>query len=300
MRLLLIGDIVGKPGRQIVVQSLRGLRAEYRLDLIVANAENVAGGSGLTPPIYHELIDAGLDAVTLGDHVFRRREIIPVLEGERRIVRPANLSPDAPGRGWTVVRARNQVAVAVFALLGRVFMPPVDCPFHAADSVLDQLPDNVNVVLLDFHAEATSDKQLMGRYLDGRVSAVLGTHTHVATADERILPGGTAFQCDVGMTGPYESILGRRIDRVMETTLSGRPTHFEVASDDVRLSGTIVEVDPHSGRALSIERLMVDQAEATRLARLGRPTGAALRASDASEDAADSGPREDVGPHEGG
>ena len=172
-----------------------------------------------------------------------------VLEQEERIVKPANYPADAPGREVALVRTAGNVRVAVFSLLGRVFMPPVDCPFAAADRVLAGLPEDVKVIVLDFHAEATSDKQLMGRYLDGRVSAVLGTHTHVPTADEQILPGGTAFQCDVGMAGPYESILGRRIDRVLETTRTFRPTHFEVATGDPRICGTIVDVDPADGQS---------------------------------------------------
>ncbi len=266
MRLLLIGDIVGKPGRQIVAKALPGLRIEEKLDLVVANAENAAGGSGLTPAIYRELIEAGLDGITMGDHVYRRREIFSILTTERRIVRPANYPREAPGRDCAVLRARNGVPVAVFVCLGRVFMSPADCPFHAADRVLGALPSDVRVVLMDFHAEATSDMQLMGRHLDGRVSAVLGTHTHVPTADEQILPGGTAFQCDVGMTGPHESILGRRIDRVLETARTFRPTHFEVAGEDARMRGTIVEVDPQTGRATGIRRIDVDQSAADRLA----------------------------------
>ena len=270
MRLLLIGDIVGKPGRQIVIQAIRGLRIEEQLDLIVANAENVAGGSGMTPAIYQELMAAGLDGITMGDHVYRRREIFPILQTERKIVRPANFPPEAPGHDFAILRGRNKVHVAVFTCLGRVFMPPVDCPFQAANRVLASLPSDIRVILMDFHAEATSDKQLMGRHLDGRVSAVLGTHTHVATADQQILPGGTAFQCDVGMTGPHESILGRRIDRVMETTRTFRPTHFEVATGDVRLSGTIVDVDPATGRASGIRRICVDETQAERLAELAK------------------------------
>jgi 2',3'-cyclic-nucleotide 2'-phosphodiesterase len=231
----------------------------------VANAENAAGGSGLTPEIYHELLAAGIDGITLGDHAFRRREVFSILQSERKIIRPANYPAAAPGRDVMILRTRQQVSVAVLVLLGRVFMPPVDCPFQAADRVLGALPSDVRVVLVDFHAEATSDKQLMGRHLDGRASAVLGTHTHVATADEQILPGGTAFQCDVGMTGPYESILGRRIDRVMETTRTFRPTQYDVATGDARLSGTIVEVDPQTGRAAAIRRIMVDESAAKRL-----------------------------------
>ncbi len=274
LRILLIGDIVGKPGRQIVVRAVPGLKIAERLDLVVANAENAAGGSGLTPEIFRELVDGGVDCITMGDHIYRRREIYPVLEQDPRIVRPANYPSAAPGRGFTVLSAAGRAPVAVFSLLGRVFMPPVDCPLQAADRVLAQLPPDVRVVLLDFHAEATSDKQIMGRHLDGRASAVLGTHTHVATADEQILPGGTAFQCDVGMTGPHLSIIGRRIDRVLETARTFRPTHFEVAANDCRLHGTIVEIEPETGRATGIRRLVVTQPEAERLAALARGASA--------------------------
>ncbi|MBN2023382.1 MAG: TIGR00282 family metallophosphoesterase [Pirellulales bacterium] len=270
MRLLLVGDVVGKPGRQIVTRAMLGLRIEQGLDFVVVNAENAAGGSGLTPAIFHELISAGVDCITMGDHAYRRREIFPILHGEARIVRPANYPPEAPGRPVTVLTTRGGVRAAVINLLGRVFMPPVDCPFHTVDRLLKALPADVRVILVDFHAEATSDMQVMGRFLDGRVSAVLGTHTHVPTADEQILPGGTAFQCDVGMTGPHESILGRRIDRVLETVWTFRPTHFEVATDDPRLHGTIVDVDPATGRASAVRRVVVDGAEANRLAHLAR------------------------------
>ncbi len=264
MRLLLIGDIVGKPGRDICIQALAGLRQEEQIDLIVANAENSAGGSGLTPVIYRELLAAGIDGITLGDHVYKRREIYSVLQNEFRAVRPANYPAEAPGPEFVVLEARNGVRAAIFTLLGRVFMPPVDSPFRAADRVLAAMPRDVRVILLDFHAEATSDKQLMGRYLDGRVTAVLGTHTHVPTADEQILPGGTAFQCDVGMTGPHESILGRRIDRVLETTLTSRPTNFDVAEKDVRIHGTLVDLDPETGRATGIRRIVVNEEDAKR------------------------------------
>jgi len=265
VRLLLIGDIVGKPGRKIVTRAVPGLRVEEQLDLVVANAENVAGGSGLTPAIYHELISAGVDCITMGDHVYRRREIYSIMHSEARIVRPGNYPHNAPGRAFTVVTTCNNVRVGVFCLLGRVFMSPADCPFQAADRILSSLPSDVKVILLDFHAEATSDMQLMGRHLDGRVTAVLGTHTHVPTADEQVLPGGTAFQCDVGMTGPHESILGRRIDRVLETALTFRPTRFEVASGDARLHGTIVEVAADTGLATGVRRLSIDEAAADRL-----------------------------------
>lgn len=267
MRLLLIGDIVGKPGRQIVSQALPGLIRERRLDLVIANGENAAAGSGITPDNYTALIAAGVDGVTLGDHIYRRREIIGTLESRPNIVKPANFPPDSPGRDHMVLTAKNGVSVAVVSLLGRVFMRPVDCPWNAIDRILGQLPPEIKVIVVDFHAEATSDMQLMGRYLDGRVSAVLGTHTHVATADEEIFPGGTAFQCDVGMTGPYKSILGRRVDRVLETTRTFNPTEFEVATDDVRMSGTIVDVDETTGRATGIERICVRQGEALALSR---------------------------------
>ena len=266
MRLLLVGDIVGKPGRQIVVRALRGLIARESLDLVVANAENAAGGSGLTPAIYRELMAAGVDCITLGDHIYRRAEIISVLESEPNIVKPANFPSSAPGREFAVVQARDGSRVLVVSLLGRVFMRPVDCPWTAADRVLAQAPADARVRLVDFHAEATSDMQLMGRYLDGRVSAVLGTHTHVPTADETILPRGTAFQCDVGMTGPYDGILGRRVDRVLETTLTFNPTHFEVATGDVRLCGTMVDIDAETGLATAVRRVCVTEADAERLA----------------------------------
>lgn len=255
MRFLFIGDIVGKPGREIVKEAVGKLREEHCLDLVIANAENAAGGSGLTPAIYKELVKAGVDAITLGDHVYRRKEIYTVLEREDNIVRPANLPTEAVGRQWTTVTAADGTIVGVCCLLGQLFMKPMDNPWRAADRVLTEIPTDVRVRFVDFHVEATSEAQTMGRYLDGRVSAVLGTHTHVPTADECLLPEGTAFQCDVGMTGPHHSILGRRIDRVMETTLTANPTQFEVATADVRLNGTIVEVDPATGKATAIERL---------------------------------------------
>ncbi len=247
----------GKPGRKIVKQAVPGLISREHLDLVVANAENAAAGSGITPTNYEEIIAAGVHVITLGDHIYRRRAIYNILESRKNIVKPANYPDEAPGHDHAIVTASNGVAVAVISLLGRVFMKPVDCPFTAADRVLQKLDRTVKVILVDFHAEATSDKQVMAHHLDGRVSAVLGTHTHVVTADETILPGGTAFQCDVGMTGPHDSILGRRADRVMETAITGRPTPFDVATRDVRLNGTIVDIDETTGRATAIRRLSV-------------------------------------------
>ncbi len=274
MRLLFIGDIVGRPGREFVVRALKGLVVKHQLDLVIANAENAAGGSGLTPQIYRELVKAGVDAITLGDHVYRRREIYSVLQTKDNIVRPANLPEEAVGRQWTVVTARDGTQVGLFCILGQLFMKPADNPWRCADRILAEIPSDVRVRFLDFHVEATSEAQLMGRYLDGKIAAVLGTHTHVPTADECILPGGTAFQADVGMTGPYDSILGRRTDRVMETTLTSNPTQFEVASKDVRLGGALVDIDPESGLATRIERLCVTEAELPALEKLASSSDA--------------------------
>jgi metallophosphoesterase (TIGR00282 family) len=265
VRILFIGDVVGKPGRDIVCAAVEHLVAAHQLDLVIANAENAAGGSGLTPAIYRELIRAGVDGITLGDHIYRRKEIYSVLENEANIVRPANLPSESVGREWAVVTAKNGIQVAFACVLGQLFMKPVDNPWVAADRALAAMPSDVKIRLVDFHADATSEMQLMGRYLDGRATAVLGTHTHVPTADECILPGGTAFQCDVGMTGPFESIIGRRIDRVMETTLTGRPTEFDVATRDLRLCGTIITADPETGHATAIERLCVTEEDVARL-----------------------------------
>ncbi|HIF30100.1 MAG TPA: YmdB family metallophosphoesterase [Planctomycetes bacterium] len=259
MRILLVGDVVGKPGLDIATAAIPRLIRERGLHLVVVNGENASDGSGITPSIHKALIECGARCITLGDHIYRRKEIYATLDERDDIVKPANFPADAPGRPWTLVQGSNGSPVAVISLLGRVFLRPVDCPWTAVDRVLDEIPRDVKLILVDFHAEATSDKQVMGRYLDGRVSAVLGTHTHVPTADETIFPGGTAFQCDVGMTGPHESILGRRIDRVTETTLTFRPTRFHVADGDNRLNGTIVEVDDMTGRAKSIQRVTVRQ-----------------------------------------
>lgn len=264
MRILMIGDIVGKPGRTILARRLKALREREALDFVIANGENAADGSGITPAIHRALLDCGVDCITLGDHIYRRGEIIKTLQAEPTIIKPANFPESAPGRGWTVLTASNGVQVAVISVLGRVFMRPVDCPFTAAQKVLEQIPADVKVRFVDFHAEATSDKQTMGRLLDGRVSAILGTHTHVPTADECILPKGSAFQCDVGMTGPFESILGRNIEAVMEHTLTFKPIHFDVATEDVRMCGSIVDVDEHSGKATAIRRVVLREEEEAR------------------------------------
>jgi metallophosphoesterase (TIGR00282 family) len=265
LKILFIGDVVGSPGRKIVGQVLPRLIHRWGLGLVVCNAENAAGGSGLTIRCHEDLAEAGVDVFTLGDHVYRKDEVFTLFERTDRLLRPANFPTDSPGQEHVIVEARDGTPVAVFTLLGRTYMRPVDCPFRAADRVLERIGGATRVVLVDVHAEATSDKQLLGRYLDGRVSAVLGTHTHVATADEQVLPGGTAYQTDVGMTGPYDSILGRRYDRVLAATLTFVPHFFEVATGDPRLCGALVEVDPQTGRALTIRRIAIDHEESQRL-----------------------------------
>ena len=259
MRILFIGDIVGAPGMNIVRRALPPLIAREGIDFVIANAENAANGSGLTASLYRKLRETGVDLVTLGDHIYKKQEIIPTLEKEEQVCKPANFPPEAPGREYALGQARDGTPVAAVCLLGRTFMRSVDCPFRAADRVLAELAGKVRCIVVDAHAEATADKYLLGHHLKGRVSAVLGTHTHVATADEQIFPGGTAFISDVGMTGPYDSILGRRIDRVLSTALSFMPSPFDVATDDVRLAGAVVDIDAATGRAVAIRRLMLDE-----------------------------------------
>ena len=265
MRLLFLGDIVGKPGVVFLRRALPVLVAKEKIDVVIANAENASDGSGLTPKDYRRIREGGVDLVTLGDHVYRRRDIIPTLEQDEHICKPANFPPSAPGRDFAIGSARDGTLIAVFCLLGRTYMRPVECPFQAADRVLAALAGRTSCIVVDMHAEATADKYLMVHHLKGRVSAVLGTHTHVPTADEQILPGGTAFISDVGMTGPYESILGRRIDRVLTTAQTFVPTAFDVATDDPRLGGAVVDIDPATGRAASIRRLMLNEAGLTAL-----------------------------------
>jgi len=265
LKVLFIGDVVGSPGRKVVSQVLPRLIRRWDLGLVVCNAENAAGGSGLTIKCYEELLEAGVDVFTLGDHVYRKDEVFELFDRTDHLLRAANFPTDSPGEESVVATARDGTQVGVFTLLGRTFMKPVDCPFRAADRVLERLNPLTKVVVVDIHAEATSDKQLLGRYLDGRVSAVLGTHTHVPTADECILPRGTAFQSDVGMTGPHDSILGRRYDRVLASTLTHVPHYFDVATGDPRLNGALVEIDPETGAAQSIKRIAIDQAETQRI-----------------------------------
>jgi len=265
LKILFIGDVVGAPCRKVVGQVLPRLSPRWGLGLVICNAENAAGGSGLTLRCYEELSEAGVDVMTMGDHVYRKDEIFQIFERGGEVLRPANYPLDSPGPELSLVTSRDGVPVAVFTVLGRTYMKPVDCPFRAADRILDRIGGDTRVVILDTHAEATSEKQLLGRYLDGRVSAALGTHTHVATADEQILKNGTAYQTDVGMTGPHDSILGRRYDRVLSATLTCVPAHFDVATGDPRLNGALVTVDPVTGHALSISRVSIGPEETQRL-----------------------------------
>jgi metallophosphoesterase (TIGR00282 family) len=252
VRFLFLGDVVGKPGYSAVLSRVRELKQQHQLDAVVVNAENASDGAGLMPRQYRRLIESGVDAITMGDHLYRRAEIIPVLQESQRIVKPANYPVDAAGKPWVIVDTPGG-RLGVISILGRVFMRPVDCPFVAVDRVLDEMAGKTDAVLVDVHAEATGDKQTIARYLDGRVTAVLGTHTHVPTADAHVMAGGTAMQCDVGMCGPYDSIIGRDVGRVTKTTLTFEPCHFHVATRDVRLCGAIVESDG-AGKAVSIER----------------------------------------------
>jgi 2',3'-cyclic-nucleotide 2'-phosphodiesterase len=254
MKILFLGDIVGSPGVEAVRALVPKLIAEHSLDLVIANAENVCSGSGLTPKQFRQIRSAGVDVLTMGDHIYRRSEIISTLTSEDRICKPANFPRKAPGRDFVLAPARDATMVAAFCLLGRTFMRSVDCPFVAADRVVEEIGTQAKVIIVDMHAEATSDKYLMGHYLKGRVSAVLGTHTHVPTADEQLL-GTTAFISDVGMTGPHDSILGRRVDRVLSHALDFVPAAFDVATGDPRLSGAIVEIDSSTGHATAIRRI---------------------------------------------
>jgi len=265
LRILFIGDIVGRPGRQAVAQMLPGLKEELSPDFVIANGENAAGGMGITQETAVEILQAGVDVITLGNHVWRRPEVYPYLDEEPRILRPANYPSGVPGRGWEVYSTGTGEPVGVVNVCGRVFMDDLENPFRAADSILETLAPETSVILVDFHAEATSEKAAFGWYLAGRVGAVIGTHTHVQTADERILPGGTAYITDVGMTGPVDSVIGVKTDLIISRFLTQMPSKFEVAEGDVLLSAVIVDLDASTGSAVGIERLQRNHAEAGRL-----------------------------------
>jgi metallophosphoesterase (TIGR00282 family) len=255
MRLLFIADIVGQPGRRAVTELVPRLRQEQRLDLVVANGENSAGGSGITVGTAREIFFGGVDVITSGDHLWDQKEVIQLLEQEPRFVRPLNYPPGVPGQGSVLFQSEGLPPVGILNLQGRTFMPPMDSPFQAALAEVERLRRSTKLIFVDFHAEATSEKVALARLLDGRVSALIGTHTHVQTADEQIFPGGTAFLCDGGFTGPHESIIGREIEPVLRRFLTNAPQKFEVARERVRLQGAIVEIDNTTGKALSIQRV---------------------------------------------
>ncbi|HVP55532.1 MAG TPA: TIGR00282 family metallophosphoesterase [Candidatus Eisenbacteria bacterium] len=265
MRILFVGDIFARPGRTIVHERLPELQSQYGVELTIANGENAAGGFGITPQIAEELFELGIDVITTGNHVWDKREIIDYLNSAngnetslaRRLLRPANYPADTPGFGWYQGRTRSGVEYAVINLQGRVFMVNNDDPFRAADELLKKI--TAKVIVVDLHAEATSEKVAFGWYLDGRVTAVLGTHTHVPTADEQVLPNGTAVQTDVGMTGPYAGVIGVHKEQIVQKFLTNMPSRFEPASEDVRLCAALVECDPATGRASRIERIMLRQ-----------------------------------------
>ena len=254
MKILLVGDVFGRPGRRAVRECLDGVIAEHDVDFVVVNAENSAGGFGITPSIAEELFRYGADVLTGGNHTFDKQEGHDVLEDNERVLRPHNYPAANPGTGMTVVRHQG-VTVAVLNLQGRIFMPPTDCPFHAADRLIDSVKDEADIILVDLHAEATSEKMAMAWYLDGRVSALVGTHTHVQTADEQLFPEGMAYITDLGMTGPHRSIIGVKIEQSLGRFLTSRSRRFEAATGDVRFHGVVVAVDEETGKARSISRI---------------------------------------------
>jgi hypothetical protein len=256
MHIFFIGDIVGSPGRRAVEELLPKVVDRCLIDLVVANGENAAGGIGITPQVAEMLLNSGIDLLTSGNHIWKHKEILPYLEDTDRLLRPANYPPDTPGRGYTIIETAAGEKTAVINLEGRVFMSPLECPFRNMDSILAALPPDLKVILVDMHAEATSEKLAMGWYLDGRVSAVIGTHTHVQTADERILPGGTGYITDAGMTGPVNSVIGMKKEVILERFLTQRPQPFKVASQDIQLQGVVLDVDA-KGRCREITRVMM-------------------------------------------
>jgi metallophosphoesterase (TIGR00282 family) len=255
MKILFIGDVVGKPGRQALATHLRKVQEAHGIDLTVANGENAAGGFGVTPETGADLLRLGVDVITSGNHIWDKKEVLGYIPKENRLLRPLNYPPGAPGYGSVVVTARDGTKVAVLNVSGRVFMNDLDCPFRSVLAEIEAIAGEARVRVVDFHAEATSEKIAFGRFLDGRVSAVVGTHTHVQTADERVLPGGTAYISDLGMTGPVESVIGVDPDVVVRKFLTGMPERFETAKGAAQFQGAVVEIDAGSGMALGIQRL---------------------------------------------
>ncbi|MDD5155782.1 MAG: TIGR00282 family metallophosphoesterase [Candidatus Omnitrophica bacterium] len=256
MKILFIGDIVGSPGREAVKKNLPALKEEYGLDFVIANAENAAGGSGITSKVAQELFASGVSVITSGDHIWKKSDVFEVIDKDERILRPANFPAAAPGRGFGIFRAANGSKVGVVNVQGRVFMDGLlECPFKASRQAAEALAKDTSIIIVDMHAEATSEKVALGWYLQDLASAILGTHTHIQTADEKILPAGCAYITDAGMTGPYDSVIGRRVDDVLKKFLTAVPTRFEVASDNVQLHGVVVDIEDKTGRARSITRV---------------------------------------------
>jgi 2',3'-cyclic-nucleotide 2'-phosphodiesterase len=257
VKLLFIGDIIGKPGREALSRELHRIVDRHRVDLVIANGENAAGGFGLTAETAQELFKCGVQMITSGNHIWDKKDSLEYIKREERIVRPANYPEGTPGRGATLVSTPGGVKIGILNLEGRVFMNNLDCPFRCADREIAKLKEETPIIFVDFHAEATSEKVSLGWYLDGRVSAVVGTHTHVQTADERILTAGTAYMTDAGMTGSFDSVIGVRKEDAIEKFITQRPAKFEVAKKDIRINGVVIEVDEISGLALSIERINI-------------------------------------------
>lgn len=255
MNILVIGDIVGRAGRRAVKALLPVVRQEYAVDFVIANAENASGGRGLTGDVMQELVYTGIDVLTMGNHVWDNKDIFRFIDEEPRLIRPLNYPAPCPGQGYHIYTAGFSTRIAVINASGRVFLPPLDCPFMAVDEVVNSVRDNADIIIVDFHAEATSEKVAFGYYFDGRVQAVLGTHTHIQTSDERILPMGTAYITDLGMTGPYESVLGMKKELVLEKFLTGRPVRLEVASGKVQLEGVVLTVDETTYQVSKITRI---------------------------------------------
>jgi hypothetical protein len=255
VKILFIGDIVGEPGRKAVQVILPRLRGEQALDFVIANGENSAGGNGITPQIAGELFSAGVDAITSGDHLWDQKSVSELLYSEPRFLRPLNYPPGVPGRGANVFQVRNLPPIGVMNVQGRVFMQPMENPFTMADTEVNRLREKTKIIFVDIHAEATSEKIAFARFLDGRVSAIVGTHTHVQTADEQILPNGTAYLTDAGFTGPHDGSLGREIEPVIKRFVTGMPQRFEVARNNVLLHGAVIRIDDTTGKATSIQRI---------------------------------------------
>ncbi len=255
MKILFIGDVVGNPGREAIRILLPQLKKEHGLDFVIANAENAAGGSGITPKVAEELFACGVSALTSGDHIWKKRDIFEIIGKEERILRPINFPLGAPGQGWGVFKTDKGLKVGVINVQGRVFMEALESPFQTVKEAQETISEQTKIIIVDIHAEATSEKIALGWYLDGLVSGVFGTHTHVQTADERILPKGTAYITDVGMAGPCDSVIGRKIEDVLERFLTSIPRKFDVAEGNIQLQGVVVDIDEKSGKAVSIVRI---------------------------------------------